>query len=49
VTEDVPIPHEYHSSLIGAKGRGVRAIKDECGGVLIKFPPTGSNKNEVRT
>lgn len=33
--------------MIGAKGRLIRAIMDECGGVSIKFPPEGSNSDKV--
>jgi len=33
--------------VIGAKGRLIRAIMDECGGVSIKFPPEGSNSDKV--
>ena len=33
--------------MIGAKGRLIRSIMDECGGVSIKFPPEGSNSDKV--
>ena len=41
------IPHKFHNSIIGAKGRLIRSIMDECGGVLIRFPPEGSTSNTV--
>jgi len=43
----VEIPQEYHTSLIGAKGRLIRSIMDECGGVLIRFPSENSKSNKV--
>ena len=44
---DVNIPHKHHNALIGAKGRLIRSIMGECGGVSIKFPPEGSNSDKV--
>ena len=44
---DVNIPHKHHNALIGAKGRLIRSIMDECGGVSIKFPPEGTNSDKV--
>ena len=41
------IPAKFHQSLIGAKGRLVRAIMDECGGVHIHFPSEGSKSDKV--
>ena len=43
----VDIPHKYHNSIIGAKGRLIRAIMEDCGGVLIRFPPEGSTSDKV--
>lgn len=43
----IEIPHKLHNSTIGAKGRLVRAIMEECGGVIIRFPPEGSNSDKV--
>lgn len=43
----VEIPHKLHNSLIGAKGRLIRAIMEECGGVNVRFPPEGSKSDKV--
>lgn len=43
----IEIPHRLHNSIIGAKGRLIRAIMDECGGVIICFPPEGNNSDKV--
>lgn len=44
---EVNVPHKHHNAVIGAKGRLIRSIMDECGGVSIKFPPEGSNSDKV--
>lgn len=44
----VPIPRRLHNSIIGPKGKLIRAIMDECGGVRIHFPPSESTSDEVR-
>ena len=44
---EISIPHKHHNAVIGAKGRLIRSIMDECGGVSIKFPPEGSNSDKV--
>ena len=41
------IPAKHHQSLIGSKGRLIRAIMDECGGVHIHFPNEGSGSDRV--
>lgn len=43
----IEIPHKFHNSIIGAKGRLIRSIMDDCGGVLIRFPPEGSTSDKV--
>ncbi|ESO99461.1 hypothetical protein LOTGIDRAFT_231082 [Lottia gigantea] len=43
----VEIPSNLHNAIIGAKGRLIRAIMEECGGVIIRFPPEGSSSNKV--
>ena len=43
----IEIPPRLHNSIIGAKGRLIRAIMDECGGVIIRFPPEGNNSDKV--
>ncbi|XP_039602941.1 vigilin [Polypterus senegalus] len=44
---EVSIPSKLHNSLIGAKGRLVRSIMEECGGVHIHFPSEGSGSDKV--
>lgn len=42
VVEDcVEVPHRLHVALIGARGKLVQGIQQECGGVQIQFPPSG--------
>ncbi|KAK7093511.1 hypothetical protein V1264_007247 [Littorina saxatilis] len=43
----VEIPYRLHNSIIGAKGRLIRAIMEECGGVIIRFPPEGQTSDKV--
>uniref|UniRef100_A0A4W4EE35 Vigilin n=1 Tax=Electrophorus electricus TaxID=8005 RepID=A0A4W4EE35_ELEEL len=48
ITEvEVSIPSKLHNSLIGSKGRFVRSIMEECGGVHIHFPTEGSGIDSV--
>lgn len=44
---DIIIPAKFHNSIIGAKGRQIRSIMEECGGVHIKFPTEGSGSDKV--
>lgn len=44
---EVSIPSKLHNSLIGAKGRFIRSIMEECGGVHIHFPTEGSGSDTV--
>ncbi|MBN3310667.1 VIGLN protein, partial [Amia calva] len=44
---EVSIPAKLHNSLIGAKGRLVRAVMEDCGGVHIHFPSEGSGSDRV--
>ena len=43
----VNLPHKLHNSIIGAKGRLIRSIMEECGGVIIRFPAEGSTNDKV--
>jgi hypothetical protein len=43
----IEIPHRLHNSIIGAKGRLIRAIMEECGGVIIRFPSEGTTSDKV--
>ena len=41
------IPNKFHNSIIGAKGRLIRSVMEECGGVTIRFPPEGTKSDKV--
>ncbi|XP_063232691.1 vigilin [Bacillus rossius redtenbacheri] len=47
VTEEIVIPPKFYNSLIGAGGKLIHSIMEECGGVAIKFPPSDSNSDKV--
>lgn len=47
ISEDVEIPARYHQSFIGAGGKLIQSIMEDCGGVQIKFPPSESGSNKV--
>lgn len=47
VTEEIQIPPKYYNSLIGAGGKLISAIMEECGGVSIKFPTAESKSDKV--
>lgn len=47
VAVDIIIPAKFHNSIIGAKGRLIRSIMDECGGVSVRFPPEGGGSDKV--
>jgi hypothetical protein len=47
VQMDIIIPARIHNSIIGARGRLIRSIMEECGGVQIKFPSEGSGSDKV--
>lgn len=42
------LPSRIHNSLIGPKGSLVRSVMDDCGGVRIQFPPSGSKKDDIK-
>ncbi len=44
----VTIPHHLHNSIIGPKGKLVRSVMDECGGVRIVFPSSESGSDKVK-
>ncbi len=44
----VTIPHRLHNSIIGPKGKLVRSVMDECGGVRIVFPSSESGSDKVK-
>lgn len=43
----VDIPHKFHNSIIGSKGKLIRSIMEENGGVIIRFPQEGSTQDKV--
>lgn len=43
----IEIPHKHHNFIIGAKGRLIRAIMNDCGGVIIRFPAEGTTSDKV--
>lgn len=47
VTEEIQIPPKYYNSLIGAGGKLISSIMEECGGVSIKFPTAESQSDKV--
>jgi hypothetical protein len=47
VTEEIVIPPKFYNSLIGAGGKLIHAIMDDCGGVAIKFPQAESRSDKV--
>jgi polyribonucleotide nucleotidyltransferase len=47
VSDEIQIPPKYYNSLIGAGGKLISAIMDECGGVSIKFPSAESKSDKV--
>ena len=47
VSVDVSIPAKIHNTMIGAGGKLIQSISDDCGGVAIKFPPSDSNSDKV--
>lgn len=47
MTEEIVIPPKYYNSLIGAGGKLIHSIMDNCGGVAIKFPQAESRSDKV--
>jgi hypothetical protein len=43
----VDIPHKFHNAIIGSKGKLIRSIMEENGGVIIRFPQEGSTQDKV--
>lgn len=41
------IPNKLHTHLIGAKGRTIQGIVQECGNVNIQLPQPGSGSDEI--
>lgn len=47
ITEEIQIPPKYYNSIIGAGGKLISSIMEECGGVSIKFPTPESKSDKV--
>ncbi|GLV35995.1 Dodeca-satellite-binding protein 1 [Carabus blaptoides fortunei] len=47
VTDEIIIPPKFYNSLIGAGGKLIHSIMDDCGGVAIKFPTAESKSDKV--
>lgn len=47
VTEEITIPPQYYNSLIGAGGKLIHSIMEDCGGVIIKFPNVETKSDKV--
>ena len=46
VDSTLSIPHNLHNAVIGPKGKLVRMVMEECGGVRITFPPSDSKTDD---
>jgi len=46
-TKEIKIPAKIHNTVIGAGGKLIQSIMNECGGVAIKFPENGSGSDLV--
>ena len=42
------IPRQLHNAVIGPKGKLVRMVMDECGGVRITFPQAESKSDDIK-
>lgn len=45
---DILIPAKIHNYMLGARGRNIKSIMAECGGVYVNFPPEGSGSDKVQ-
>ena len=45
--QTVDIPHSLHATLQSGKGALMRAVRDQCGGVMIRFPSSTSSSDKV--
>jgi len=46
IQRDIIIPAKFHSCMIRPEGL-IRSIREECEGVIIRFPPEGSGSDKV--
>ena len=47
VTVEINVPAKIHNTMIGAGGKLIQSIMDDCGGVSIKFPEANSGSDKV--
>jgi polyribonucleotide nucleotidyltransferase len=47
VSVDIIVPAKIHNTMIGAGGKLIQSIMDDCGGVSIKFPEANSGSDKV--
>jgi polyribonucleotide nucleotidyltransferase len=47
VHQDIIIPHKHHNNLIGANGRLIQSIEQECDNASITFPEAGKQSDKV--
>ncbi|CAH1154251.1 unnamed protein product [Phaedon cochleariae] len=47
VTDEITIDPKFYNTLIGAKGKLIHSIMEDCGGVAIKFPSADSKSDKV--
>jgi hypothetical protein len=45
--ENIDIPHNLHTALIGRGGAVIKQIRNECGGIIINFPPESSTSDTI--
>lgn len=47
VSEEITIDPKFYNSLIGARGKLIHSVMEDCGGVAIKFPSPESKSDKV--
>jgi hypothetical protein len=47
IAVDIIVPAKIHNTMIGAGGKLIQSIMDDCGGVSIKFPEANSGSDKV--
>lgn len=47
ITEEIPVPYDFHRFIIGQKGRDVRRMMQDFD-VNISIPPANENSDTVR-
>lgn len=47
VTKEVTVSQNLHTSMIGAGGKLIQSIMNECGDVHIHFPPEGQKSDKI--